>query len=216
MAEEDEDRQVTFIDVVQIYKVPLILGIGSIVLIVASVILLLKSTQVTTPIQFSQTNSQEHVGTQSADITQKNTITIDIEGAVGRPGVYTLPKDSRVEDAIVASGGLSDEVNQERFSKEINRAQKLVDGLKLYIPKNGDASSSYVNSQTGNAGTVASTTMVSINSASQTELESLIGVGPVTAQKIIAGRPYGSLEELVTKKTMSQSLFGKLKDQLSL
>ena len=52
--------------------------------------------------------------------------------------------------------------------------------------------------------------------ASQSELESLPDVGPVTAVKIIDNRPYGSLEDLVAKKAMGQSLYDKLKSQLTL
>ncbi|MBI2404837.1 helix-hairpin-helix domain-containing protein [Candidatus Gottesmanbacteria bacterium] len=57
---------------------------------------------------------------------------------------------------------------------------------------------------------------VNINTASQNELESLPGVGPVTAKKIIDNRPYQTLEELVSKKAVGNALFEKIKGSLSL
>lgn len=184
----------------QSYKVPIVLGIGSIILIVISVVLLVKSTQTTTPIQFSRDN----VSIQSSKIANfSDLIKVDVSGAVERPGVYELILGSRIEDAIASAGGLSRELDQESFSKNINQAQKVIDGMKIYIPKRGDDPTSY------SVGT-------SVNTASQGELESLSGIGPVTAQKIISGRPYSALEELVTKKILGQSLFEKLKDKLSL
>lgn len=190
------------------FRVPLFIGGVSFLLVLVSLTLLIKSIQTMTPIRFSSDSLSEATGT--GRIVQ--TITIDIEGAVVRPGVYELPTGSRVEDAIAAAGGVSEEVDAERLGREVNRASKLPDGAKLYIPKKGDIFvsdivrrdfSSYPSS-------------VSVNAASQSELEALSGIGPVTAQKIIAGRPYQTLEELVTKKAVSQSLFTKLRDQLSL
>ena len=57
--------------------------------------------------------------------------------------------------------------------------------------------------------------LININTATQTELEALPGVGPVTAGKIIDGRPYQTLEELKTKKAVGNALFEKIKDKLT-
>jgi len=189
-----------FAKLVQTYKIPIILGVCSIGLIALSLILLVKSTQTTSPIVFSEEASVAGI--------VSGTIHIDIEGAIVNPGVYQLPGDSRVEDAIVAAGGLSDKADAEKIAGAINRAAKVVDGAKLYIPKTGDTSLSGWNPANDN--------FVSINAASQSELETLAGIGPVTAQKIIAGRPYQTLEELVAKKAVGQSVFEKIKNQLAL
>lgn len=63
---------------------------------------------------------------------------------------------------------------------------------------------------------VAGMSRVSVNRAAVEDLEALSGIGPVTARKIIDNRPYGSLEELVSKKAMGKSLLNKLKEQLTL
>ena len=192
-----------FVKLIQTYKIPILLGIGSIGLIVISLILLVKSTQTTTPIVFSDEASVAGI--------LSGTIHIDIEGAVVNPGVYELPAGSRVEDAIMASGGLSGEADEEILGRTINRAAKVVDGAKLYISKTGESTAPVTSHNSE-----SSSPLVNINFASQSELETLAGVGPVTAGKIISSRPYQTLEELVVKKAVGQSLFEKIKPQLGL
>ncbi|MBI4036676.1 helix-hairpin-helix domain-containing protein [Candidatus Daviesbacteria bacterium] len=138
-------------------------------------------------------------------------ISIDISGAVIKPGVYQLSLESRVEDAILAAGGLAETANGEYVSKYLNMAQKLSDGMKIYVPFQGETPPA------GGSGTVAGTNIqskVNINTASQAELEALPGIGPVTAAKIISGRPYSKAEDLLTLKLVSKSVFDKIKDSL--
>ncbi len=199
--------------VVEDYKVPLLLGGASFFLVTLSILLLVKSAQTETPIQFLKEASVSGITT--------GTIAFDIEGAVAHPGVYTITAGSRVEDAIRQAGGLTDEADRQRIEKTINRAAKLSDGAKLYFPKTGEATIQNTlydisKDQQSAASSNTSVSMISVNAASQQDLESLPGIGPVTATKIIRDRPYQSLEELVTKKIMGQSLFTKLKDRLSL
>ncbi len=199
----------------QTYRVPLVLcGVG-IVVIIISLILLIKTVQTATPIEFSHSSPAETAGSSG----QALTIRVDIEGAVVSPGVYELPRDSRVEDAIAAAGGLASDADTERIAATVNRAAKLVDGGKLYFPKQGERQGQTLSTQELQAqgralGSQLST--VSVNTASQSELEALAGVGPVTAQKIINNRPYQTLQELLAKKVLSASLYKKLKDQLTL
>ena len=62
---------------------------------------------------------------------------------------------------------------------------------------------------------ISASGLIDINAASESELDTLSGIGPVTAGKIIDNRPYGSLEELVSKKAVSSSVFEKIKDHIS-
>lgn len=188
-------------DVWRVYCVPICLGIISLLFISLSITIFIKSYQQSEPISFSS-----DVASKSAEISE---MTIDIEGAVEHPGVYRLPMGARVDDAIAKAGGFIRNTDLEMVSKTMNRAAKLSDGAKLYIPSKNDSPSS------PNA-PIFQSSLMNINSASASELDTVSGVGAVTAQKIIAGRPYMRLEELVEKKIMSQSLFIKLKDQLSL
>lgn len=141
-------------------------------------------------------------------------IFIDIEGAVVKPGLYKLPQDSRIQDALIAAGGLSASADREYIAKNLNLAIKLTDGAKIYIPSVGEAlngvSVPNTSSQVGNV-----SGLININSGSQTQLESLPGIGPKTAEKIMEGRPYGSVQELLIKKIVGNKVFSQIKDKIS-
>jgi len=100
-------------------------------------------------------------------------IQIGIEGAVVSPGVYKLPQDSIIKDALVLSGGLSSDADRDYVSKNINLAVKLYDGAKIYIPKIGENS---VVAQT--SGATDQQSLINVNTASADALDALPGVGP--------------------------------------
>lgn len=138
-------------------------------------------------------------------------IFIDVSGAVIKPGVYSLNDGSRIQDALIAASGLSQNADRDWVSKNINLAQKLVDGSKIYVPKLGEEVTSIVlqgSSQIkGN--------LININSATLQDLDTLPSIGVVTAQKIIDNRPYSSVNDLLSKKVVTQKVFDKLKDSIS-
>lgn len=140
----------------------------------------------------------------------QKTISVDVSGAVQKAGVYKLKDGARVEEAIQAAGGFSENANQEYISKYLNLAQKLSDGSKVYVPYEGESGSF---SQSG-AQVAGQQSKININTASQGELEALPGIGPVTASKIISDRRYQRVEELVEKKVVGKSVFEKIKDQI--
>ena len=142
------------------------------------------------------------------------TISVDVSGAVVKPGVYQLKDGSRIEEAVVLAGGFSETANKEYISKYLNLAQKLSDGSKVYIPTEGESATTG-----GGQGIVAGVNVqvkVNINTASQAEIEALPGIGPVTASKIISGRPYQNTDELLSKKVVSKAVFEKIKDSVVL
>ena len=139
-------------------------------------------------------------------------IMVHVDGAVARPGVYKLLSGSRVNDVIAAAGGLTGVAE----SAKINLAAKVSDGQKVHIPGVNDTVSSGSGGQVSGVNDTVSSQGVSINSASESELDKLPGVGPVTAAKIIAGRPYSTLDELVSKKAVGKATFEKIKDLISL
>jgi len=140
-----------------------------------------------------------------ANAQSSTTIKVDVEGEVIKPGVYELEGDPRVQDALIAAGGLTQNANR----KALNLAQKVVDGQKVYVSAVGEVSVMGVNSEPSNGS-------LSINSASLSELEKLPGIGPVSGQKIIDNRPYGSVEELLSKKAVGKATYEKIKDQITL
>lgn len=135
--------------------------------------------------------------------TEQGLAVIHVDGAVVKPGVYRLREDARVETAIAAAGGLASDADQSR----INLAAKVTDGQKIYIPKIGESVSSSID------GSVSR--LININVATQAELEELPGIGPITAQKIIASRPYSGVGDLLTKKVVNRSVFEKIKDKIT-
>lgn len=186
------------------YKIPILLSLVGGVLLVGGVIssgilqkTFVKSTQ---GVQPTTTNSFRQVK-------------VDISGAVVSPGVYDLNSEARVEDLIKAAGGVTEDANPEYLSKSINLAQKISDGMKIYIPFVGETGQVSGASTTGS---VSGSGITSLNQASGSELENLPGVGPVTAQKIIDNRPYSSIEEVLSKKAVSRSVYLKIKDKISI
>lgn len=141
----------------------------------------------------------------SSERETSNGIKVDIGGAVGRPGVYTLAPSARVIDAINQAGNLAENADKGWITQNLNLAAKLSDGQKIYIPAVGEA------------GKVASETAgkININSASAAQLDQLPDIGPVRAEKIIQGRPYARVEELLSKKVVGESTFEKIKDKIT-
>lgn len=144
---------------------------------------------------------------------EAKTIQVDVEGSVVRPGVYKLPQESRIQDGLIAAGGISARADRDYVAKNLNLATKLTDGAKVYVPFIGEAvnGTAALNTSSG----VAVNALVNINSSLESQLDELPGIGPVTAQKIISARPYGSINELLDKKVVSAKVFDQIKDKIT-
>lgn len=135
---------------------------------------------------------------------------VDIEGAIKNPGVYTLNDGDRILDVVYAAGGFTETTDSDWLTKNINLAALLKDGDKVYIKAIGEEVS--VNS----AGVLSEKIgKINLNSASASELDTLPSIGEKTAAKIIAARPYKSVEELLSKKVVGSSTYNKIKDLVS-
>lgn len=184
------------------YRLAIVIGLIGLILFVYGLIALFASNKEPQS-KFSQENSASK--TQVFTTPEINTIQIDIEGAVVKPGVYKLNFDSIVQDGLVTAGGLSENADRDYVAKNINLAAKLTDGAKIYIPKQGENISQTV------LGTETKNGLININTASEDLLDSLPGIGKVTADKIIMGRPYAKIDDLLSKKVVSSSVFTKIK-----
>jgi competence protein ComEA len=112
------------------------------------------------------------LGGQSGDVV------VDVTGAVERPGVYRLPAGSRVIDAVERAGGARPGAELET----LNRAARLSDGQQVVVPRavsEGTAAA---------AGAVAAEGPISLGTATVEQLEEIDGIGPVTAEDIVAFR----------------------------
>ncbi|OIP03002.1 hypothetical protein AUK18_02765 [Candidatus Beckwithbacteria bacterium CG2_30_44_31] len=138
----------------------------------------------------------------------------DVAGAVMKPGVYELKGNARVNEALIAAGGLGEEADREWVEKNLNLAAKVTDGQKIYIPSEGETEK--VAPLQGKGTTLMTRLdLVNINTASSAELDTLWGVGEATAKKIIDNRPYGAVEELLTKKAVKNNVYEAIKDSVS-
>lgn len=191
------------------YRIPLALGFVGFVLLIGGLL----SSGIVAKTFFKSTKYPPAKSGQVHPSSLQNplTIAVDVSGAVESPGVYTLPAESRIEDAIKAAGGVSEEADEVYLTKNINLAQRLSDGTKVYLPYEGDVAGA----QSGIVDKVSQSGIINVNSATLDDLDKLSGVGPVTAQKIIDGRPYGGIEELLTKKAVSRSVYEKIKSSVS-
>jgi competence protein ComEA len=187
------------------FKIPMALSLVGIVLIIGGVYsskILDKSSE--KAINFPKESLVK------ADSLVKH-IAVDVSGEVVNPGVYQIATDdARIRNAILAAGGLKPKASQEYISKYLNMAQKISDGMKIYIPKEGEQATTSVAGSTGQVAG-ASTSQVNINTASNSELDALPGIGAVTTAKIIGSRPFQKIEDLVDQKIVSKSVFEKIK-----
>jgi competence protein ComEA len=130
----------------------------------------------------------EEAGDESFAVSGSGSdVVVDVTGAVGRPGVYRFPAGSRVDDAVKRAGGASGKAELD----SLNLAARLADGQQVVVPEvlpasGGSASTAGVGPTTGTAG--AEEGPISLATATAAELDTIDGIGPVTAQDIIEFR----------------------------
>lgn len=151
----------------------------------------------------------------------KGQIVVHITGAVHNEGIITLDENARVADAVEAAGGLKEDADMSK----INLAYILEDGMKLKIPSINDVSNREESNESTNEESIvetipesnlkSGTDIININKASQTELETLPGIGPSTALQIINYRDengkFSSIEDLKKVSGIGENKFEKIK-----
>lgn len=162
---------------------------------------------------------------------QAKTVRVQVSGAVLEPGIYDLPASCRVEEAISAAGGLTENADSER----VNLVRKVRDGMQIRVPvkkagrtsrtqrksaqaKSGlgeSASKKYGSAKAGSGRNNSMMQNVRINSASARELQQLPGIGPALAQRIVDIRSRGrfaSVEDLLRVPGIGKAKLAKLRD----
>ncbi len=142
------------------------------------------------------------------------TALVQVAGEVNRPGVYRLPSGARVTDAVQRAGGLTSHAEQ----AGINLVAGVQDGQQVIVPRKGAAAAGgAATSGSGAAGSVSGP--VSLSSASAAQLESLDGIGPTLAQRIVQYRQahggFRSIDELRQVQGIGQKRFEALKKSVS-
>lgn len=131
----------------------------------------------------SQEQTEETSTEESEELSQ---LTVDVKGAVEKPGLYTLEAGARVNDAVEAAGGLTSQADP----KSINLAQKLSDEAVVYVASK-DENISVVASTTASSAMSPeekSTSLVNLNTATEADLQTISGIGAKRAADIIAYR----------------------------
>lgn len=148
-------------------------------------------------------------------------IVVDVSGSVENPGVYRLGSDARIGEALTSAGGLASTADRVWVSRFVNLAAPVTDGMKIYIPSRGEDTGGMVaGTQVVGGGDVVGSQAgqgnVNINTASASELDTLWGIGEARAQAIIESRPYGSVEELLTKAGIPKNVYDRIKDEVGI
>ena len=146
---------------------------------------------------------------------------VDLEGSVERPDVYEITSGARLKDVLIASGGLSVDADRIYFARNFNLARLLKDQEKIYIPSISEtennvlAATQTIQSQT-NSSLAQPANTININTGSMDELDSLAGIGAITAQKIIQNRPFQTIQELLDKKIVNKGVFENIKNRIAI
>ena len=211
-------------------------GIGIILAILIIIYLFTKDNTVYSDFSnlYEENNQVVVENTVQEEEIPKNLIYVYVAGEVNNPSVVELEEGQRVADAIEKAGGLTDSGE----IKNINLAYKLKDGEKLYIPsldevlesKENDTTIAYISSginseESQNAGNTqgpieedVNNGLININTATQTELETLDGIGPSTAKKIIDYREengkFNSIEDIQNVSGIGDAKYAAIKNDI--
>lgn len=153
-------------------------------------------------------------------------ILVYMSGAVTAPDVYELPPGAILRDGVIAAGGFA----ADAAADFINLAQPLQHGMQVYVPRKGEETavpaSLIIQPASNNAadpavrsGPSLNLGLVNINSASQTELETLPGIGPSTARNIISHReeygPFATIEDIMNVSGIGPAKFAAIRDLIT-
>lgn len=155
-------------------------------------------------------------GNVSATTTSTVDVVVHVAGAVNAPGVLELPAGSRVGDAIAAAGGATADGDP----NTLNLAAPLADGDRVAVPVLGAVPvGAGADAGVSNAATGQPSGPVNVNSASAADLEGLPGVGPATAQAIVAHRetngPFASVDDLEEVRGIGPAKLDALRDSVT-
>lgn len=158
--------------------------------------------------------------TLQKDVQGNNKVMIDIGGEVMNPGVYELPLGARINDALIVAGGLGSEADREWVEGNLNRAETVKDGMKIVIPKKGETLGITNNQIPITKQTTITnesiTKLININTATKEELESLPGIGPSLAQRIIDYREenggFRDINEIKLVSGIGEKMYEKIKE----
>ena len=169
-------------------------------------------TEETEDVSEAEASQQAEANEADGSETSSAQLYVQVSGAVVCPGVYAFPEGSRVYEAIARAGGLTEDA----YDVELNQAQLLTDGQKIYVPVVGEA---VTVSQNGSAG-LSDDGRININTATVEELMTLTGIGETRAKSIVAYRdahgPFAAPEDLQQVSGIGESTYRKIADAITI
>jgi len=154
------------------------------------------------------------VVTESA--TTATVVVVHVVGEVKEPGVYDLPADSRITDAIEAAGGATKDADL----TSINLARVLFDGEQIFIGNINSAAAPSTSSSSSSSSSTNPAGRININMANAAQLDQLPGIGPVIAGRIVEYRnqngPFRQLTDLKQVSGIGDAIYDKIKDLITL
>ena len=153
---------------------------------------------------------------QSSEIeSSSQQIYVDIKGAVEKPGMYEGTTNMRVWDAVMLAGGVSDVAD----TKQVNFSERISDQMVIYVPKIGEEIQISEKNSESQESQSKDTSKINLNQASETELQTLPGVGQKKAQEIIRYREenggFKTIEDLKNISGFGEKTFEKLKELIT-
>lgn len=151
---------------------------------------------------------------QASQPAQTASVSVQVSGAVEKPGVFSLSAQSRVQDAVLQAGGFHLQADQAYLHKVLNLASKLSDQQKIYIPFQGELLEETVAETEGSETVVTGT--LTLNTAKSSDFQTISGIGEVRAAGIVLGQPYLSQEDFKERSGLSENLAKAVLDKYPL
>ncbi|MGA8944291.1 MAG: helix-hairpin-helix domain-containing protein [Thermoactinomyces sp.] len=168
-----------------------------------------------TPLTPYQPVSEQKAPNPSLSSGEEKWVVVDVKGAVKKPGIYRLDKDSRVYDAIRMAGGTLPEADL----LKVNLAERLADGKVVYIAKKGEQTTNIAWNQ-GTSADGSEPGKINVNTATAEELEQLDGIGPKKAQAIVRYReengPFSTVDEIAKVPGIGEKTLDQFREQITL
>ncbi|MBR1985856.1 MAG: helix-hairpin-helix domain-containing protein [Mogibacterium sp.] len=190
-----------------------LLKILSVVLILLIAVILRIHDENKADIKIESSEPVEELEYSEESSAQPAVIFVDISGAVEKPGVYEVTKETRLFEVIEMAGGLSEDADADH----VNQASFVEDGQKIIIPvKGSDNAGDLLSSGPENSGSVNG--LININTVSADELKTLNGIGDAMAERIIeyrSSRAFRSREDIMSVDGIGSKTYEKIKDHIT-
>lgn len=204
----------------ELHRKTILIILGGLVLLIGG--WLYSKPTPTSPAFTTAASSVKPADVKSTSETRTAKVCVDVKGAVNQPGVYTLGKNARVQEAIKAAGG----VHADADMRQVNLAKQLQDQQVVYVPAQGEQlpgglTTGMAADQNGTGMTDANQNApkINLNQASKEELCQINGIGDKKADMIIQYRqqhgPFKSIDELKNVDGFGDKTVAKLKEQVA-